>query len=433
MDIPGVDTVLFQTAAEGWPGEAAPSEELAHLFDTIPHMLEVYRFDDIATQLDEIARNTLEPSQTMRLHFLQGELMTARRDYDQAFQFYGQALDIAEEHQDLDSQITLIDHLALIRYAQMRNRESLDLYEAALAHWRERAQQLLQPRAEPEVKFLERIGATQWAIGELDLARKTLARCLTIAMYKRDVPHTDFILDRTARAIWTLTLTLRSLSDMSDGSLSYLHIALRRIRRAGDIHRQLGVDQEQMGRLHVRAAEMYLDLVEIHLQRESENEASAMRDQALAHVREAVELLKFTDSRTARLLPELTLLRCDITRRLSRKSLKLTREFEARLLGIELEAADIGDRVLLSKAATLRGEWCLWIGDPDPAIAALKQAIAGFEEDNKGEVTRALRLYRRALKMAQSTGSPHRSSHGPATSTTPSQSTEPSEGNEAPE
>ncbi len=401
MGIPGVDTILFKPARVVWPGERVPSEERARQFDQIPHMLDLGQFDEVASQLNKTASFELEPSQRMRLHFLRGQLCSDRQIYDQAYQAYRHALDIAHEYEDLDSQITLTDLSGLMMYGLMRHREALVHYQEALDLWYQRAAQLSQPRAEPEVKFRERIGTVQWHVGDIDDARTTLARALTVALYKRGVPHTDFIQSRSARALWTLGLTLRSQSDMRDGSVGHLRTAFKRLKRAGVLFEDANTEQENLGRLYVQIAEVYLDLAEIHLQRDAAEAARPMRSEALKYVREAAVLLRDADSRAGKLLPELTLLRYEITRQLNRTAIQEAAEFEVKLLGIEYEAADIGDKVISAKAATLRGEWCLWLGDPAPAREVLLLALVGFQHDNMGMATRAQRLLRRANAPTQ--------------------------------
>ncbi len=409
MGIPGVDTILETPAKKVWPGEHEPTKEFARLFDEIPHLLELGWYGEVTERLDQItASDTLEPSQTMRLHYLQGWLLSDMQDYRQAFQFYRQACEIAEDHGDLDSQITLVDHCGLMLYGQMRHRDATLYYQEALGLWRTRAAQLLKPRAEPEVKFYERIGATQWNTGDFDEARVTLARGLTIALYKPGIPRTDFIRDRAARALWTLGMTLRSQSDMRDGDISLLRLARKRLKQASELFALVGQEQENVGRLHIQIAELELDLAEIYLHRGADAAARGHRDAARQHMRFAAELTTDADRPAAKLLPELTMLRYDITRNLNRSAVRNTLGFASRLQDIEQRAEAIDDAVISGKAATLRGEWCLWLGDSDQARAALLLAITDFGSNNMGMATRAQRLLRHSNEPIRPPDGPNR-------------------------
>lgn len=421
MGIPGVDTILDTPAKYVWPGERQPAKEFALLFDEIPHLLELGWHDQVVARLDAIARAEQEPSQTMRLRYLQARLFSDTHDYRQAFQFYRQACEIAEDHGDLDSQITLVDHCALMLYGLMQHRDATLYYQKALVLWRTRAAQLYKPRAEPEVKFYERIGATQWNTGDFDEARVMLARGLTIALYKPGVPRTDFIRDRAARALWTLGMALRSQSDMREGDVNLLRLARKRLKQGSELFALVGQDQENVGRLHVQIAEIELDLAEIYQQRGAHTAAREHRDAARQHIAFAAELAMDADSAATKLLPELTILRYDITRNLSGPAIRNARSFEPRLQEIEQRAEAIGDNVIIGKAATLRGEWCMWLGDTAQAQTALLLAIADFGSNNMGMATRAQRLLRRSNEPIQppSRSRRRRGSGGPITPSPP--------------
>lgn len=408
MGIPGVDTILDKPAKNVWHGERVPSNEFARVFDEIPHLLELGWYDKVASRLDQITRSEREPSQTMRLHYLQGQLLSDMQDYGQAFHFYRQAYEVAEEHGDLDSQITLLDFCALMMYGLMRHREATHYYREALALWRTRAAYISKPRAEPEVKFHERIGATLWNTGDIDEARATLARGLTLALYKPGVPRTDFIRDRSAGALWTLGLALRSQSDMRNGDVSLLRLARKRLKQADRFYAIVGHGQENIGRLHIQIAEIDLDLAEIYLQRGADTTAWEHREAARRHLQHATELELDADNAASKLLPELTMLRYEITRVLSHSAVRKARDFESRLREIEQRAEEIGDNVISGKAATLRGEWCLWLGDSVQAQAALLLAIADFGSNNMGMATRAQRLLRRSNEPIQLPSKPQR-------------------------
>jgi hypothetical protein len=215
-------------------------------------------------------------------------------------------------------------------------------------------------------------------------------------MYKRGVPHTDYLRRKTADALWTLALVLRSQSDMRDGGANLLRTALKRMNKAVGIYELVSTDDAQVGRIHVQIAELYIDLAEIHLQRRADESARHMRLEALNHAQTAVDFLKYTDNAAGKTLPELTLLRHSITQRADRAAVLELHEFEAELLRLERVGAQIHDEILSAKAATLRGEWLLWLGDPDPARAALLLALVGFQSNGMGMATRAQRLLRRA-------------------------------------
>jgi hypothetical protein len=295
----------------------------------------------------------------------------------------------------------------------MRHREAIEFYQQALALWQVRAAQIERPRAEPEVTLRERIGSEQWYVGDFDAAQAMLARALILALYRHGIPHTDYLRETTAFALWSLALVLRSQSDMSDGRVNLLQMALKRMRSAVRRFEIIGADDANMGRLYVQIAEIHLDLAELYLLEDNDKEAQRMRRLALKRAQQAADFLKHTDSAAGKLLPELTLLRYEITQRLDREALLQMPEFEARLIRIEHAAAEIGDAVISAKAATLRGEWCLWLGDPTPAREVLLLALVGLQHNNMGMATRAQRLLRRANAPAQDSAH-RRAPDGPA-------------------
>lgn len=396
MEIPGIDSILFKTASVTWDSEAKPSVDLIRLIDAIPGKLDAGNFDDVVKLLGQIARFALEPSQEMRVLFLKGRLLSDMQDYAQAYQMYEKSLDVAEQHADLDSQITLTDLAGLMMYGLTRFREAVAYYQKALALWHKRKTQIPEPRPDPEIHFGGRIGIAQWHVGDFDDARAMLARVLTLALYKSGVPPTSYLYTATGDSLWSLALVLRSQSDMHDGGVGYLHTALRRMKRAITCFEHVGTDAVNMGRLHIQIAEIYLDLAEIHLLRGVRESARPMRLEALNYVQSAASYLNPSEDAAGKLLAQLTLLRHAITRRLDRDAALELREFEEELLHVEREAARIGDAIISAKAATLRGEWLLWLGDPDSARAALLLALAGFQSNGMGMATRAQRLLRRA-------------------------------------
>ncbi len=304
------------------------------------------------------------------------------------------ALGVATAQGDLDSQITLTNLAGLMKYGQMRNYEALAYYQQALVLWQSRAEQLARPRAEPAIMLRERIGTAQWHVGEFDDARATLARALIVALYRRGAPQTEYLRRQTANALWALGLTLRSQSDTRDGDASLIRTALKRMAKAVGLYTQVGTDDENLGRLHVQIAELYLDLAELHLARGADATARPMRREARNHAQTAADLLKHTSNAAGKLLPQLTLLRYAITQRLNRNAARQLHVFEADLKQIESDAAEIGDQIISAKAATLRGEWLLWLGDAAHAREALLLAITGFQNGGMGMATRAQRLLR---------------------------------------
>ena len=398
MKIPGIDTILYRRAHDVWSGEDRPPDALVRLLEEVPYKIELGRFDDADAMLQQIATFDLQLSQVMRMRFLMGQLASDRkvRLYDQAYQHYHEALRIAEERGDLDSRITLVDHTGRMKYGLLKNQDALDDYKQALALWRVRAEQIAKPRAEPEVRYLERIGTLQWCLGSFDDAQATLARTLTLALRAPRIRLTDYMRRTTAGALWSLALALRSQSDMSEGSMNTLETALKRMTKAVEFFKFASTSDAETGRLHVQIAELYLDRAEILLLNGDDDPECLWLRHASKHIKRAAEFLIPADDEYGALLVDLTRLRRLITRRRDGRSAWDTRKFQAELQRIRAAGERLEDGFILAKAATLQGEWLLWQGDVASARLALRDAFVHFQDEGMGMATRAQRLLRRA-------------------------------------
>ncbi len=415
-DLPGVDTILNQSADAVWPGEPSPSEDHVEIFEQAIRDLELGHLDDVEGALARILRSNPEGSQDMRLRYLQGKLLSERQDYGQAHEFYDMARYIASEGNDHESQIVLVYLMGLMRYGSMRNREARELYEIALDLWATRARQLSQPPIDPEVTIRQRSGQVLWLIGKFDEAHATLGRVLTLAQFRRDINDINALRTQMANALWTLALVHRSQSDMRDGDVGFLHTALRRAEKATNLFQRSSTDQVNLARFHIQIAELYLDLAEAHRAQGNEKAAPYALNKADVFIRSAEDYLDPASDKWAPLLAELTGLRYDIMLLSPRDLATTIAEIEARLEVIERAAAEIKDHIVSAKAATLRAEWLLLLGDAETARTALSFALQGFNNDGMGMATRAQRLLRHANMPTEFLRMQRRRSGGPVSS-----------------
>jgi len=395
MDMSGIDSILFKPASEVWPGEQMPSPELMRLIDGLPRLFELGKYAEARESLEQIARFELQPSQTMRLHYWEGELMVVHKDTAQAFAFYEMALGIALDASDFDSVIELTLASAGKVHALQQFRDALTYYQIALDTWHKLAPDATTRPLDTEITLQTFIVRQMWEIGEFDQAQPRLAHILPLALRAPRAARTMQLLKQTANALWMLGLTLRSQSDMRDGDEGYLRTATRRMRRAVHLYEQVGVEAINLGRFDVQIAEIYFDLAELHLQRHAAEAARAMYNQGLAYVNQATDYLTLSGDKAADVLARLTRLRASVMLPGATKSWQSIDEIETTLTEIERDAADQKDRILVAKAATLRAEWLMALGDNEKARESLLWALKGFNPDGMGTATRAQRLLRR--------------------------------------
>lgn len=400
MKIPGVNTILYKPGNAVWRGERHPSDKLVRLIDEIPQKIASESFRDAAVWLMKMEEFALEPSQLMRLLFLRGQLLVETQGYDPAFQQYFDALRIAEEHGNLDSQITLTHLAGRMMYGLTKNQEALAYFQQAQALWNTRAAQLARPRIEPTVKFQERIGTVQWALGDFDSARAATTRALTLALYKSRGRRSNFLLRTTADALWSLALILRSQSDMQDGSDNLLKKAIKRMKQAESLYKKVETYmadeyRTSIGRICIQIAELYLDRAEMHLLRGNDGSASDMRKNALQYLEKALDVIDPANDKWGPLLVKLTQLRCSITIRSDRNVVQVSQTFQAEWERIKRKA-EKEDTFVLAKAELLRGEWLLCLHRPEPARVHLLEVVIQLQNEGLGMATRAQRLLRRA-------------------------------------
>lgn len=401
MSIPGVNSILYQPGSVIWPGEQSPSEQLLELISAMNGVIELDYAFDLAPEVTMMGRMKLEPSQDMRLRYFQGYLLrdnSESRDFGQAYHVFRQALDIAEQYGDLDSQVVLLNQMALMRYGMGLHSEALPHYQQALARWQRRALQLTDPPVEPELYFRERLAVTQFSVGAFDAAAGSLARVLTIANQQLNQPHSAYRTETTAKALWTLGLLHRAQSDMHDGSESLLLSAIAAMRETVNLFNVVGAHEHDISRIHIQWAETLLDLSDFYLQNEQDAKARDARGKALRHIATAKSVQNFSNSDdiSGRSLTALALLRHQITRLPDAEALREIDDFDAQLSAISLNAERQKMTAIVGKAAALRGEWLLWLGDAPHAREAFFQALAELQANNSGEATRIKRLLRRS-------------------------------------
>lgn len=416
MSIPSIESILYQPGTVVWADEQTPSERLVELINIMNLIIKQDYAFNARQEIDEMACMQLEPSQEMRLLYFQAYLLrdnSVKRDFAQAYQVFGHALDIADEHGDLDSQIVLTEQRALMMYGLSRNREAIYEYEQTLALWHTRAQQLTDPPAEPEIYIRERLGITQFYIGEFDEAAGSLARVLTIANQRPDVPKSRDLRETIAKALWTLGLSHRAQSDMQDGSESLLLSAIAAMRETVRLFNEVGAHEHDISRIHIQWAETLLDLSDLYLQNGQDAMARDARGKALRHITTAKSVQNFSNSDdiSGRLLTTLALLRHQITRLPDVEAGREIDDFDAQLTAISLDAIANSLPVVVGKAAALRGEWLLWLGDAPHAREAFVLALADLQANNIGEATHVQRLLRRSNDDAR----PQRVRHSRAT------------------
>jgi tetratricopeptide (TPR) repeat protein len=396
-----VNSILYQPGAVVWPGEQPPSEQLVELIAAMNGVIELDYAFDLRQEVDEMAHMQLEPSQDLRLHYYHGYLLrdnSESRDYGQAYQLFRQTLDIAEQHGDLDSQVVLLDQLALMQYGMGQHSEALPLYQQALARWQNRALQLDNPPAEPELHFRERLAITQYSVGAFDASAGSLARALTIAHQRLDEPQPAYRSEVIAKALWTLGLLHRAQSDIQDGSESLLQSAIAAMRETVNLFNTVGAHEYDIARINIQWAETLLDLSYLYLQTEQDAKARDMRGKAWRHIATAEEAQNFSnrDDMSGRPLTALARLRHQITRLPDADAIREIDDFDAQLTAISQYAASKNMTAIVGKAAALRGEWLLWLGDAPAAREVFLQALAELQMNDSGEATRMKRLLRRS-------------------------------------
>lgn len=401
MSIPGIDSILYTSGEQVWPGEREPSGDLVELINAMNGVIALDYAFDLAPEVEAMARMELEPSQEMRLRYFHGYLMrdnSVGRSFSQAAQFFEQALDIAETHRDLDSQIVLTDQIALMAYGQGFNRDAMYQYQHALDLWQIRARRMDHPPAEPDVHFNTWLGTTHFEIGEIEAAAGALARALTIVNQRTDIQESAFLQETGAKALWTLGLVQRAQSDMEDGSESLLLSAIQHLKDAISLFNRNGAHEYDIARIHIQVAETLLDLSDVYLQDQQDARAKDARAKALRYITTARGVQHFaqSDDVSGRALADLTLLRHQITRLPDTEAIVEIADFDERLTAITREAEAKSLPVIISKAMALRGEWLLWLGDAPHAREAFVLALEGFQADSTGEATRVHRLLRRS-------------------------------------
>lgn len=409
MKIPGVDSILNKHASAVWGTEQIPDPELVTFFEAAQAAIEDGDFATAEHLLMQMSKRDLLPSQDMRRCYLLGMFFSDQRDYGQAYLFYDQALNIAVDHSDLSSRLLLTFLAGLVLYGALRNYEAIEYYQEALDIWHVYSRTMSHPLVEPEVTFLEALGKSQWNVGQFGEAHGTLARIVALAQNRRNTFRDKYLSQLYATALWTLALVLRSQSDMVDGDENHIRTALRRGKKAVGLYRSLHAPKVYVGRLYVQIAELYLDLAELHFVQGKRNAARAMYHEGHHYAQSASEILDSTTDTSGKLLAKLTLLRHDIMDQTPRETLLTVPQIESRLSAIERAAAKLRDEFISAKAATLRGEWLLALGDKDAAQLALSLALQGFEPNGSGMATRALRLLRQ-INQTQTVTS--KSAHG---------------------
>lgn len=401
MPLHGIQMIVKQSASVVWPNEPPASPELVALFDALPVLfdLESKREPEIRGILDRIKGDYLQPSLDLRRLYWSGRLFQMRGDHKQAFIFFSHARDIATDHNQVAWKLELSHCMATEQYDTLNSANALDMYREMLGIWENAAPNKIERRLDTEIQIRAFICRQEWYIGEFDAAHGNLARVLTKAMDVRGTQQSPELRKEIANALWDLALALRSDSDLADGNLDMLNQASRRMQKARGIFKSIGVDHYVLARIDIQVADIYYDIAELHLQRNSGEAARAMRDRGEDIAREARETLVDTDDAAAPLLEQIVSLRPHIMWPKSAAPAKRARqltneEIETRLMDIERQSAALKDNFLIAKAATLRADWLMMLGEWDKARIALELAIEGFGENGKGMATRAERLMR---------------------------------------
>lgn len=388
MPLHGIQPIVNQSASVVWSDETSPSPELVTLFDMLPDLFEMAtrKKSEIRDKLDKISGYDPQPSQELRKLYWSGRLLQELGDHKQAFTFFSDARLVAEDHHDVLSALELTYCMATTQFDMLLSAEALDLYREMLAMWEK-----LEPnlrRLDTEIQIRALICRQEWTIGKFDIARGAFARALTKALDARSGQQTPELKKEIANALWDLGLALRSDSDLKDGDLNILQRAKQRMKTARDIYLRLGVPHSHLARLDIQLSDIYFDIAELHQQRNKGESARAMRNRGEPLAREARDFLVGSEDSAAVSLAEIVSLRPDIMwpQRATRD------EIEDRLASIERAAKN--DTFVLAKAATLRADWLMTLGEWGKARTALTFAIEGFGENGKGMATRAERLMR---------------------------------------
>lgn len=412
--IPGIDSILRKSATFTWRGETTPAPELVSLIDAIPQKINAGKFRASAIMLNQLAHNGRQPSQRMRLHYLRGRLAAAQEDWHRAFDSFTEALDVATDVADYDSMIELTREAANTLHNLLRYDDALEYYRIAHTTWQEKVKDLYKPHVEPDVVLITAIGRQQWLIGSHEDAHTTIARALGLAMRDTGVPISNEMRKATADALWMLSLVLRAQSDMNDGDEGYLQQAREHMQQALGLFEAVSAPDHAVGRLHVQLAEIYLDIAEIYLLDNAVDAARAIRARGLRRVQTAADYLEPTSDETGKMLAHITRCRADILWLRPQSSALEAKHIHDTLTVIEYKAGQGTDRALMAKAATLRAEWYIALGNAERARHWLRWALRGYRQGSAmGMATRVHRLLRHLNHEPLRPDPSQRSSYGP--------------------
>lgn len=399
MHVVGINAIVFMQAGVVWPGEIPPSDELARLFNALPKVSSLEDPEKIKMALDAITRwdnqpdHALQPSQNVRRQYWTGEFMAQNSDLKQAAAFFEDGLTLIEHHhpEDYDTRIEFHYQLATILNNNLQSRDALEHFRLAfeLLHKRNPEPETRNPATYSQLANC--IGRQYWNLADFELARSYFSRTITTVRGTPSGRQTMDLLREHANAFWMLGLMLRGQSDQADGDPSLLNTALKRMRNAYPLYERVGLPDYNLARFDIQISEVYFDLAETHQAIGADEAARAMLNRGRPLAERAVEFIKYADDPAGRLLAELARLRFDVMRTMTQSS---KQRIAVRLNDIELQGADIPDRFVLAKAATLRGDWLIRLGEFEKAQMALQHAIDGFGENGKGMATRAERLMR---------------------------------------
>ena len=381
-----------------WPSESNPAPEVVAIFEVVERefALEKPDLDTIEAELAKLNFRELLPSQEMRRTYLLGRLISDRRRYVDASEFYVRSFEVAEAGHDLASQVWLAMHAGLMAYGSQQNELAVKWYSDALDRWQVYEQQLEKPCITTEAMIQRYLADPLWLLGRFDEAHAAVARAVALAFFRSRVTRGAYMEELGASALWTLALVLRSQSDQRDGDAELIRQALRRAKKAAKLYRRLHPADVNLARFYVQVAELYLDLTELHLQRASgvSPAARAMYREALNHLSVAFHYARKANNSMAELLARVTQARAMVMCMHGLAPWVMS-DIEAALQRIERHKAAEKDSVLLAKAATVRAEWMLNREDLNQASEFARRAIEGFGEQGRGMATRAERLLRR--------------------------------------
>ncbi|HEX9037038.1 MAG TPA: hypothetical protein VF808_08625 [Ktedonobacterales bacterium] len=214
---------------------------------------------------------------------------------------------------------------------------------------------------------------------------------------------------------WMRAYILRAMSQLSGGIPDMLRDALRMYRKVEKRLIEESSRIDSLRRLYIQVAEIHMDLAEHARDAGSETRVKANLHFADIYANQAIDSLKESGDAHGALLAELSLARLDHlsytpsmwpSRRLSLQADESLlaghpSHVSPRIYDIEKRAIDLGDKVLLAKAMTLRADVLLSMRDFYASLYLYAVALLMFDQAQaRGESARTMYGRERAIVLS---------------------------------